>query len=338
MQNDFVATSAKNRQDSCDPLICELSRCIENHIFWFCFPACDCNGMSRRCYFDQALFDRTGHGGHCTDCQYNTAGPNCERCQDGFFRYSPQDRCQACNCHPVGSYPQNVVNSYFAAFEKDAKRVQARRDLWWFWPLPPMDVTPRPPSLIKMSRCSYYPQGSYPPLTCYLPPQMCYPLLWLVTPPHRCPPPLRSAWRWWHRSTLAFRAKSLVLTFYVSLLCAFIVMTHDTFADHPGCQIQSSSSGGGYSYSLLNKTQWTLPTCSQWTASPIVNGDKLFYTEHKTGSKNEQKSDTLSQWGNQTPQQFTALFYARFERNCSWIHVYERWCATKSTAVGNQKA
>jgi len=42
-----------------------------------CLP-CDCNGFSEECYFDEDLYRRTGHGGHCTSCREGRGGVHCE--------------------------------------------------------------------------------------------------------------------------------------------------------------------------------------------------------------------------------------------------------------------
>lgn len=63
---------------------------------------CNCNGRSQECYFDPELYRSTGHGGHCTGCFGNTAGPNCERCRENFYRIGSEEGCQPCNCNPVG--------------------------------------------------------------------------------------------------------------------------------------------------------------------------------------------------------------------------------------------
>lgn len=67
-----------------------------------CKP-CSCNGYSDRCYFDKELYDRSGHGGHCTDCRANRAGPNCERCRENYYQRPEDSYCVACNCNEIGS-------------------------------------------------------------------------------------------------------------------------------------------------------------------------------------------------------------------------------------------
>lgn len=71
--------------------------------FEFTLHACNCNGKSNRCFFDRELFDRTGHGGHCLDCEDNTEGVNCERCKPLHYRREADKECAACNCDSVGS-------------------------------------------------------------------------------------------------------------------------------------------------------------------------------------------------------------------------------------------
>ncbi|CAH1787839.1 unnamed protein product [Owenia fusiformis] len=72
--------------------------------------ACDCNGKSSRCYFDNRLYEATGEGGHCLDCRENTAGPHCERCKDNYY-LSREGRCENCACDPTGSESMQCDNN-----------------------------------------------------------------------------------------------------------------------------------------------------------------------------------------------------------------------------------
>uniref|UniRef100_A0A670Z978 Laminin EGF-like domain-containing protein n=1 Tax=Pseudonaja textilis TaxID=8673 RepID=A0A670Z978_PSETE len=67
------------------------------------YPACNCSGRSGECYYDWELYRSTGHGGHCVNCQENTAGPHCEYCRPNFYRWDDEMACQPCNCNQAGS-------------------------------------------------------------------------------------------------------------------------------------------------------------------------------------------------------------------------------------------
>ncbi|XP_026541517.1 laminin subunit gamma-3 [Notechis scutatus] len=67
-----------------------------------CLP-CNCSGRSGECYYDWELYRSTGHGGHCVNCQENTAGPHCEYCRPNFYRWDDEMACQPCNCNQAGS-------------------------------------------------------------------------------------------------------------------------------------------------------------------------------------------------------------------------------------------
>ncbi|XP_061490051.1 laminin subunit gamma-2 isoform X2 [Rhineura floridana] len=65
--------------------------------------ACNCNGKSRLCMFDNELHRRTGNGYRCLNCVDNTEGDNCEQCKEGFYRQRHQNHCVPCSCSPTGS-------------------------------------------------------------------------------------------------------------------------------------------------------------------------------------------------------------------------------------------
>ncbi|XP_039299299.1 laminin subunit beta-1 isoform X2 [Nilaparvata lugens] len=78
---------------------------------------CNCNGHSRRCHFDQNVYEMTGYvsGGVCDGCMHNTVGRNCEQCMPQFFydpirNYNESDACQPCNCSPDGSIDGGICD------------------------------------------------------------------------------------------------------------------------------------------------------------------------------------------------------------------------------------
>lgn len=67
-----------------------------------CKP-CDCNGLAIRCHFNQTLYDLTGRGGYCDDCQGNTQGANCDECKFGYYRRNTENYCINCQCNRLGA-------------------------------------------------------------------------------------------------------------------------------------------------------------------------------------------------------------------------------------------
>ncbi|XP_017771023.1 PREDICTED: laminin subunit gamma-1-like [Nicrophorus vespilloides] len=74
--------------------------------------ACNCNGYSNSCFFDEELYRQTGHGGHCMECSGNRSGPNCDYCKVDYYQLETGE-CRSCNCDPIGSYSSQCnTNGY----------------------------------------------------------------------------------------------------------------------------------------------------------------------------------------------------------------------------------
>lgn len=71
--------------------------------YFFCHPACECNGLSQRCHFNETLYRETGRGGYCENCQGNTLGAHCEECKFGTYRKEDENTCTDCQCNQYGA-------------------------------------------------------------------------------------------------------------------------------------------------------------------------------------------------------------------------------------------
>lgn len=70
--------------------------------------ACECNQWSSRCRFNEQLYQETGRGGECMDCDGYRDGPHCERCLPNHFFSATEDErgripCEPCDCDATGS-------------------------------------------------------------------------------------------------------------------------------------------------------------------------------------------------------------------------------------------
>lgn len=71
------------------------------------FAACECNGWSSRCRFNEYYLRETGRGGECMDCDGKRSGQHCEQClANHHFSPLPDERgripCEPCNCDATG--------------------------------------------------------------------------------------------------------------------------------------------------------------------------------------------------------------------------------------------
>ncbi|XP_064107459.1 laminin subunit alpha lam-3-like isoform X1 [Macrobrachium nipponense] len=64
----------------------------------YCQP-CECNGNVD--FRERDVCDRST--GQCLKCIGNTAGWNCEKCKENYYRQTPRGQCFQCKCHPRGS-------------------------------------------------------------------------------------------------------------------------------------------------------------------------------------------------------------------------------------------
>ena len=104
---------------------CEDWNSVKFHTFFCIFLACECNGWTSRCRFNEYYYSLTGRGGECLECDGHRDGQHCERCKPNHFFSPNQDDqgripCEPCNCDSTGmSYrlSQQVLNEFVLTLE-----------------------------------------------------------------------------------------------------------------------------------------------------------------------------------------------------------------------------
>ena len=98
------------------------------------FAECNCNGHSRTCHFDPAVYEYTGRvsGGVCDNCLHNTRGRQCDECLPRFYRdprlpINHPEVCKGESSQPTHAAPCVLVSS---ASHVPVKLVD--RTMFWF--------------------------------------------------------------------------------------------------------------------------------------------------------------------------------------------------------------
>lgn len=80
---------------------------------------CNCNDHAEICEFNKDVFIKSGHvsGSVCHDCQHNTMGNNCEKCQPGYFHnpslpINDPNTCLPCSCDLSGTIDDGLCDSF----------------------------------------------------------------------------------------------------------------------------------------------------------------------------------------------------------------------------------
>ncbi|KAI8788951.1 laminin subunit alpha [Biomphalaria glabrata] len=97
---------------------------------------CNCFGHSTTCFYKTSVeegklsIDKNGArngGGVCFDCKNNTAGINCEKCVDLYYRpvdrqQTSEDACLPCQCNSSGSTENNATGLVDCVMNNDTPR------------------------------------------------------------------------------------------------------------------------------------------------------------------------------------------------------------------------
>lgn len=82
----------------------------------FLISACNCNGHSKQCRFNNDLYKLSGKksGGVCVNCRHFTSGRHCHYCKEGYYR----DPLKQLNHRKVckGEWFQSLVLCFFFKF------------------------------------------------------------------------------------------------------------------------------------------------------------------------------------------------------------------------------
>lgn len=90
-------------------------------LYFFLVSACNCNGHSKQCRFNNELYKLSGKvsGGVCVNCRHSTSGRHCHYCKEGYYRdpLKPLNHRKVCKCKCFQLYMSNI---YYYTFKTNS--------------------------------------------------------------------------------------------------------------------------------------------------------------------------------------------------------------------------